>query len=194
MLSYNARPMDQLAVVAVSTREGRQGFPIAEWFVERAKAHGKFEVTLLDLQKINLPMFDEPTHPRFKKYEHAHTKAWSAMVEAADAFVFVTPEYNYSAPPSFTNALDYVYQEWQYKVGAFVSYGGPSGGARAVQVERTHLAAMKVMPIPEAVVIPYFLKEIENGRFKGEPHEKAATAVLDELVKWNSALKPLRAR
>jgi NAD(P)H-dependent FMN reductase len=186
--------MDKLAVVAVSTREGRLGFPIAEWFVERVTAHGRFEPRLVDLKQVNLPLFDEPQHPRFKKYEHEHTKAWSAIVDAADAFVFVTPEYNFCAPPSFVNAVDYVFQEWAYKAAGFVSYGGPAGGARAVQVERTLLAGVKCMPIPETVMVPFFTREIENGRFKGGEHpEKAATMMLDELVKWTGALKPLRA-
>jgi len=187
--------MDKLAVIAVSTRDGRAGFPVAEWFVERVKAHGKFEPELVDLKKVNLPMFDEPGHPRFRKYEHAHSKAWSAAVEAADAFVFVTPEYNYSAPPSFVNAVDYVFHEWAYKAAGFVSYGGPAGGARAVQMERLQLLGLKCIGVPESVMIPFFMKEIENGRFKGgELYEKAAVTMLDELAKWTGALKPLRAK
>ena len=48
--------------------------------------------------------------------------------------MFVTPEYNYGPTPALLNALDYVYKEWNYKPAAFVSYGGISGGIRAVQV------------------------------------------------------------
>ena len=97
----------KLHVIFASTREGRQGLPIAEWVVERVRAHGKFEATLVDLREVNLPLFDEPKHPRFRTYEHAHTKAWSAIVDAADAFVFVTPEYNYSMPGVLKNAIDW---------------------------------------------------------------------------------------
>ena len=117
----------KLHVIFASTRDGRQGLPIAEWVVERARAHGKFEPQLVDLREVNLPLFDEPKHPRFRQYEHAHTKAWSAIVDAADAFVFVTPEYNYGMPPALLNAIDYLSQEWAYKPASIVSYGGPLG-------------------------------------------------------------------
>ena len=185
--------MDKLAVIAVSTREGRVGFPIAEWVVERAKLHGKFEPQLVDLREVNLPLFDERHHPRLRKYEHAHTKAWSAIVDAADAFVFVTPEYNYTSPPSFVNAVDYLFYEWAYKACGFVSYGGPAGGARAVQTERLQIVSLKCVPLAESVMIPFFMKELENGRFKGgDAYEKAAETMFDELAKWTAALKPLR--
>ena len=69
----------------------------------------------MDLAEVNLPVFDEPEHPRFRKYQHEHTKAWSARVARADAYVFVTPEYNFSTPPALLNAIDYLVHEWAYK-------------------------------------------------------------------------------
>ena len=110
------------------------GPAVAEWFLHRARLHGKFTVDSIDLATVNLPMFDEPRHPRLGQYEHEHTKRWSATVARADAFVFVTPEYNYGAPPSIVNAIDYLNREWAYKPVGFVSYGGVSGGTRSVQM------------------------------------------------------------
>src|SRR3954469_8832993 len=126
--------MLKLHVIIASTRPGRVGLPIGNWFEGAARRHGKLEVRLVDLAEVRLPMFDEPRHPRFQQYEHAHTKAWSTIVAEADAFVFVTPEYNYSAPPSLLNALDYVFREWHYKPVGLVSYGGMAGGTRAAQM------------------------------------------------------------
>jgi NAD(P)H-dependent FMN reductase len=183
----------KLHVIFASTREGRQGFPIAEWVVERARAHGKFEVTLVDLREVNLPMFDEPKHPRFRQYEHAHTKAWSAVVDAADAFVFVTPEYNYNMPPALVNAIDYLLQEWACKPAAIVAYGGPAGGQRAAQMAKLMLTSVKMMPLPEGVMVPFFLKQITDGRFvAGELQDKAVGPMLDELHRWAGALATLR--
>src|SRR5689334_15313188 len=100
--------MPVLQVFLVSTRPGRAGAPVAEWFRDRAVRHNAFDdVELVDLAEVNLPLFDEPTHPRLRKYAHEHTKAWAARVARADAFVFVTPEYNHGAPPSLVNAIDY---------------------------------------------------------------------------------------
>ncbi|MBL8954568.1 MAG: NAD(P)H-dependent oxidoreductase [Myxococcaceae bacterium] len=187
--------MPKLHVVAVSTRPNRAGFPVAQWFFERAKAHAKFEVTLVDLQQVNLPLFDEPEHPRLKKYTHEHTKRWSATVEAADAFVFVAPEYNYTSAPSYVNALDYVFHEWAYKPVSYVSYGGGVGGARAVQTMRLQAMTLKMVPIPEAVHVPMFMQLIKDGKFTpNDAIEKSAGAVLDELFKLNGALEPLRAK
>jgi NAD(P)H-dependent FMN reductase len=186
--------MPKLHVVAVSTRPGRVGFPLAPWMVERAKAHGAFDVELVDLQKVNLPLFDEPKHPRFKQYEHDHTKRWAASVEAADAFVFVVPEYNYGVPPSLLNALDFVSQEWAYKAAGFVSYGGPSGGVRSVQMAKMVMTSLKIVPLPEAVTVPFFAKSIDDqGVFHGgDVQDAAAKTMLDELAKWTGALKTLR--
>ncbi len=184
----------KLLVVTASTREERIGHLIADWAIQRAAAHGKFQAELADLKAINLPMLDEPEHPRFGKYRHAHTKAWSATVAAADAFLFVVPEYNYAMPPALLNAVDYLFHEWAYKPAAFVSYGGVSAGTRSVQSAKPVLTSMKIMPIPEAVSIPFVRNFLKDGRFAGEETQaKAAAAMLDELHKWASALAPLRA-
>jgi NAD(P)H-dependent FMN reductase len=167
---------------------------VGQWFFERAKAHGKFEVELVDLKELNLPLLDEPKHPRLGQYEHEHSKAWSKIVKASDAFVFVTPEYNYSAPPALLNAADYLFHEWAYKPAGFVSYGGISGGMRAAQMFKQTLGTLKVVPIPEAVTITFFSQLMEEHVFKGsEALEKSSVTMLDELSRWTEALRTLRA-
>lgn len=186
--------MLKLHVVIASTRPGRIGLPIGTWAHERAKAHGKFDVTLVDLKEVNLPLLDEPKHPRLQQYEHAHTKAWSATVDAADAFLLVTPEYNFSMAPSLLNALDYLYKEWNHKPAAFVSYGAVSGGLRGVEMAKQTLCALKMVPLSEAVTLPFAAKQVADGTFAGTPdNEKAATAVLDALHRHAEALRPMRA-
>jgi NAD(P)H-dependent FMN reductase len=187
--------MPKLAIVIASTRPGRSGVPIAEWFATRARAHDAFDVEIIDLAEVDLPFMDEPNHPRLRRYEHDHTKAWSARVDAADAFVFVTPEYNFSAPPSLTNAIDYLVHEWAYKPVGFVSYGGVSGGLRSVQMTKLLITSLKMVPMYEAVALPFFVNFIDakTGAFSpGEVQEKAAVVMLDELARWTSALGVLR--
>ena len=180
MVSMDVTP--RLGIIVCSTREGRVGLPIAEWFFDRARQHGAFACELIDLKQVNLPLLDEPNHPRLQKYQRDYTKAWSAQVAAADAFVFVTPEYNYGVPPALLNALDYLYVEWNYKACGFVSYGGVSGGTRSVQMAKQVVTTLKMVPILEAVPIPFVAKLMEAGRFTGgEPYEKAASVMLDEL-------------
>src|ERR1700743_877109 len=93
-----------LLIIVASTRPGRIGLPVAEWFEARALGQGDFDIDLADLKEIDLPFFDEPKHPRLQEYQHQHTKDWSARVAAADAFVIVTPEYNYGFPPPLKTA------------------------------------------------------------------------------------------
>lgn len=185
--------MPKLTIVIASVREGRAGEAIARWFIERAKQHGKFDVQVADLKDLKLPLLDEPHHPRLKKYERDTTKRWSAIVDGSDAFVFVSAEYNYSTPPALVNALDTVYHEWTYKPVGFVTYGGISGGLRAMQMTRTMVTAFKMMPMVEAVNIPFFTQSVHDGVFKAnETQEKAVPVMLDELLRWAEALKTLR--
>ena len=183
----------RLGVVIVSVREGRVGAPVADWFLQQARQHGGFDVQLVDLKAVNLPVLSEPNHPRLKKYTQEATTAWSATVDALDAFVFVTPEYNFSTPPGLVNALDHLYQEWLYKPAAFVSYGGISGGLRATQMTRMMLATFKMVPMVEQVIIPFVAKELKDGAFPGgEKFDTSARVMLDELLRWTNALRALR--
>jgi len=182
-----------LTIVVASVRDGRAGEAIAKWFVERAKQHGTFDVQVADLKELKLPILDEPDHPRLKKYVHDSTKRWSEIVGGSDAFVFVTPEYNYTMPPALVNALDTLYHEWTYKPVGFVSYGGISGGMRSVQTAKLMVTGFKMMPMVEAVNIPFYTQLMENGVFKSnELHDKAVPVMLDELFRWSEALKALR--
>jgi NAD(P)H-dependent FMN reductase len=187
--------MPLLQVVLVSTRPGRVGAPVAEWFRDHAVRQNIFDVELVDLAAVNLPLFDEPIHPRLRQYAHEHTRTWSARVARADAFVFVTPEYNHGAPPSLVNAIDYLVHEWAYKPAGFVSYGGAAGGARSVQMTKLMLVALKVVPLPETVLIPFFTTMIDkaSGRFApSDALTAAADTMLTELRRWADALRPLR--
>lgn len=185
--------MPTLAIVVASTRPGRVGPAFGAWTADAARRHGGFAVDLVDLGEVGLPMFDEPGHPARRQYVHDHTKAWSARVEAADAFVFVTPEYNNFPPPSLVNALDFLVHEWAYKPAAFVSYGGLSGGLRSVQAVKPLLAALKVVPLNEAVTVPFFNQHVADGVFTAtETHETSARTMLDELLRWEAALRTLR--
>lgn len=184
-----------LQVILASTRPTRKGRAVADWFVPVARDHAGFEVELIDLAEVDLPMFDEPRHPRLQQYEHEHTKRWSRRVAPAGAFVTVTPEYDYGPPGAIVNALQFLVREWAYKPMGFVSYGGVSAGTRSVQTLKAYVSALKMVPMVEAVSIPFFTKHIddETGAFDpGEVQVRAARAMLDEMVRWERALRQLR--
>lgn len=184
----------RLNIVIVSTRPNRVGPAVAHWAVEAAQHHGGFEPVLVDLASFGLPVFDETEHPRLRKYQHAHTKAWSASVDSADAFVFVLPEYNHAPPAAFVNALNFVLQEWHYKPAAFVSYGGVSAGMRSVAMAKEMLNAMKVVPMLENVAVQHVAHQLDAER-RFNPTEaqiQGARVMYDELLRWTGALRTLR--
>ena len=184
----------RLQVIIVSVRPGRVGAAVGDWFVQQAKAHGGFDVGVTDLATLALPLHDEAAHPMTGRYEHEHTKEWSAIVDAADAFVFVMPEYNHSFAASQKNALDYLNREWAYKPVGFVSYGGVSGGMRAVAALRPVVSVLRMVPVVDAVVVPFVRTAVDDDGF--HPTEivtASVTPMLDELAKLAPALAGVRA-
>ncbi len=181
----------KLEIIIASTRPGRIGDQVGKWFADFASAHSEFEVAIADLADFNLPVFDEPSHPSRGNYAHEHTKAWSARIGAADAFVIVTPEYNYSMPPSLLNAIDYLHHEWKYKPVGFVGYGG-SGAVRAIQAEKAMLVNLSVMPIAPMVNFIGLFAPLKEQFQPEEKYEQAAQTMLVELHRWAKALVVLR--
>ena len=183
-----------LQIIIASTRPGRVGPSVAAWFHDRAVKAGDFEVELIDLAEVNLPMFDEPKHPRFGEYVHQHTKDWSAVVAPADAIVFVIPEYNYGFNAATKNAIDYLNAEWQNKPAGIVSYGGVAAGTRATQMLKQVVSALKMVPMTDAVNIPFVQQFLDDQRVlqPNDIMESAATAMLGELVRWTTAMRSLR--
>ena len=188
--------MYTLGIIIGSTRPARKGIAVAEWIINVAKEHTNFKVEVMDLKEINLPFLDEQHHPRLKKYEHEHTKQWSRQVENADAFIFVSPEYNYGFSAPLKNAIDYLFAEWQYKPVGFVTYGGISGGIRALQMIKQVVTGLNMIPVVEAVNIPHFIKFLDsNHKFIAtEEQQKAANNMLLSIEKWTSAMQVMRGK
>ena len=186
--------MIRLHVIIGSVRPVRVGLPVGLWVEAQAKGDGRFEVTLVDLAEVNLPFLDEPEMPHLGKYTHEHTKAWSRTIDAADAFIFVMPEYNAGVSPALKNALDFLSAEWKHKAVGLVSYGGISGGQRAAQVLKPTLLQLNLMPVPAAVPIPFVSGMVDDeGEF--EPSEavaRGAPRMLDSIVEWDGLLRPRR--
>ena len=183
-----------LQIIIGSTRPGRVGLPVAQWFEGVARVQGDFDVEVIDLAEVDLPLFDEPGHPISRQYLHPHTVAWSESVDRADAFVFVMPEYNHSYNAALKNALDFLHVEWNYKPVGFVSYGGVAAGTRAMTALKPVVAALRMTPVIEAVNVPFVTQFIDDeGHFvPNDQLELGAAGMLAELAKLEGALRPLR--
>jgi NAD(P)H-dependent FMN reductase len=186
--------MSTLKIIIASTRPGRLGEPIGAWVTRVAREHGGFDtVEVLDLAEIDLPLMNEPNHPRLRRYVHPHTTAWSTAVDSADAFVIVAPEYNYAMNAPLKNALDYLHAEWAHKPVGLVTYGGASGGMRAAEMIKSVLTVLSMVPVNPAVALHMARTQIVDGEFvpTDQDNERLA-AVLDQVVRYAAALAPLR--
>ena len=194
-MSTNLQDPMRVLVIVASTRPSRLGTAIADWFVRVTAADAEQSEVVVDvvhLAELDLPLLDEPDHPSGGKYVHEHTRRWSQRVAAADAFVMVTPEYNYGMPGSLKNALDFLYHEWAWKPVAFVSYGNTSAGTRSVQMTKQVVTTLRMMPIGATVALR-IADSTSDGRVVASTRiEETARGLLAELIRVAEALGPLR--
>ena len=184
--------MIRLAIIVGSTRPGRKADTVARWVLDIATQRSDAEFELVDIQDFNLPLLDEPMPPSRGQYSQPHTRAWSAKIASFDGYVFVTPEYNHGTSGALKNAIDFLYLEWNNKAAGFVGYGG-SGGQRAVEQLRQVMGEVSVADVRAQVALS-FSTDFENfTTFKPAPgREKAVNNMLDQVIAWAGALKPLR--
>ncbi|MES2171758.1 MAG: NAD(P)H-dependent oxidoreductase [Actinomycetota bacterium] len=185
----------RLMIIVGSVRPGRICLPIAEWVRATAEAHGGFEIDFADLAELALPFMDEPNHPMLHQYAKPHTIAWSERVAAANAFIFVTPEYNHSFSPALKNALDFLQKEWWRKSVGFVSYGGVSGGTRGVISLMSTVAGLGMVRVGANVELPFAKLQLEDGVFVANEKESAVLQrMFGELEKESAVLSALQNR
>jgi NAD(P)H-dependent FMN reductase len=185
MATPDPRPLSVLVVVG-STREGRFGPVPARWIADRAAARAELDVTVADLLDADLPaVMPAGSDPA--------VRAWAERVGAADAVIVVTPEYNHSYPASLKHAIDLLFSEWRAKPVALVSYGGISGGLRAVEHLRQVFAEVHATTVRDTVS---FHGAGVCFDAEGRPHDaqvdKAADVLLDQLAWWGLALRDAR--
>ncbi|TCO19182.1 NAD(P)H-dependent FMN reductase [Kribbella steppae] len=177
-------------MVIASTRPGRLGPAVGDWFV-RATAELGVDLDVADLAEVNLPFLDEPEHPSTGIYQHEHTRVWSRRVADADAFVFVTSEYNFAMPATLKNAFDYLHAEWAWKPCLFVGYGNTSAGTRGVQMARGVAGSLRMLSIGGDI----FLRIADDMRdgvvVDSERLNGRAAAALRELCRVADVLRPL---
>jgi NAD(P)H-dependent FMN reductase len=137
-----------LQIIIGSTRPGRRGAAVGEWFHDLAVRHDRFDV------EVGLPLLDEPRPSGREPHTRAHTRRWSRTISVGQAYVFVVPEKNHTYNAATKNALDVPNEEWRHKPVGFVGYGGIAAGARAIQALTPVVVSRGMTPPPGAVHIP----------------------------------------
>ena len=189
-------PALRLAVVVGSVREGRVGPTIAEWFVEQVELYGRFSTDLVDLATLPLPLVLPRILERADPDTVAVSEQLSERLDAADAFVLVTPEYNQSLPASLKNAIDWSGTEWRAKPVGLVSYGGRAGGTRAAEHARQVLIALEAVTVRDVLSFHHPRQVFDqDGRPKdAESCAAAAKGMLRQLDWWATVLRDGRSR
>jgi NAD(P)H-dependent FMN reductase len=184
----DADPLHVTLVIG-SNRHGRFGPVVADWLLEHLRERDDLVPTVVDVAGADLPMTFAPTPEA--------TAALSAVtpgLASADAFVILTPEYNHSFPAGLKNLVDWHFTEWQAKPVALVSYGGVSGGLRAVEHLRQVFAELHAVTVRDTVSFHNAGGSFADGRLKDPSGpDAAAKTMLDQLVWWGRTLREGRA-
>ena len=187
----------KVKIILGSTREGRFSDKVGAWMLEEVKKDSHIEAEVLDLRDFEMPFFAEAETPSYKTKPYAHPAVaqWTAKIAEADAFIIVAPEYNHGYPAVLKNALDYVYQEWNNKPVAFVSYGSALG-SRSVEQLRQVAIELQMAPIRNALHMPYdVIMAVGKGAPVGDvlaPYAERVGGLLSQLLWWGKALKAAR--
>ncbi|MFB4317217.1 NADPH-dependent FMN reductase [Actinomadura sp. 21ATH] len=178
-----------VAIIIGSTRAGRFGPVVANWFNGQAAQRADMTTDVIDLRDTRLPdtLVDEGDDVP----EPVRTLA--PRLAAADAFVVVTAEYNRSFPAPLKTAIDWFVDEWRAKPLGFVSYGGVSGGLRAVEQLRLVFTELHAMTVRDTVSFHTCWEKFDDGRpVDAAGADAAAKGLLDQLAWWARALRDAR--
>ena len=185
--------MTKIGIIIGSTRPGRNGPSVAQWVYEFARKRSDAQFEIVDIADFNLPLLDEPAPASMGQYSKEHTKKWAAKIAEFDGYIFVTPEYNHATSGALKNAIDFLAKEWNNKACGFVGYGS-LGGARAVENLRLIAGELQLADVRSQVGFSLFTDFENFSVFKpASHHEESTQYMLDQLVAWSNALKPLRA-
>ncbi|WP_406440458.1 NAD(P)H-dependent oxidoreductase [Streptomyces sp. NBC_01613] len=185
----------KLVIIVGSVRDGRFGPVVASWVAEQAAVHGGFEVEVVDLAEIDIPLALPAASPKYAGDGYPRPTGMAALtsaLEGADAFLVVTPEYNHSYPAPLKAAIDWHYTQWTAKPVAFVSYGGAAGGRHAVLHLENVLTELHAVTIRDGLAFPNYFTAWQDGRPLDAEAPGYAKTVLDQLAWWAAALRSAR--
>ncbi|GAA0461127.1 FMN reductase [Paractinoplanes deccanensis] len=186
----------KLVVIVGSVREGRFGPVIADWVADHARAHGAFDVDVVDLADADLPLTLPAMPPKLAGDDYPRPDGMRDLtrrLDEADAFIIVTPEYNHSYPASLKALIDWHFTQWTAKPVAFVSYGGAAGGRHAVLHLENVLTELHAVTIRDGLAFPSYFTTWQNGEPLDDASAGYAKTLLEQLAWWSEALRKARA-
>jgi NAD(P)H-dependent FMN reductase len=184
-----------IAVVCGSVRDNRNSLTVSKYFVKKLQATGHTG-TLVDFVELPLPFVNSDPNPSKlnKNYPDPNIQEWSRIADAADAFIFVAPEYNHGLSGVLKNALDWLYPEFKHKPAALVGVSnGASAGIRAVEMLRPIMAVFAIYDIREGVNFASAQNVFDaDANLLDESYQKRIDGMIDSLAKVAEVMKGLR--
>ncbi len=176
-----------IPILLGTAREGRQSEKAAKFVLEEAKKHGQFETELLDVR-------DFTSLAKTQGMQEEQSKKWSEIMKRADGLIIVAPEYNHGYPGELKLMLDQLYKEYNRKpVGICGISAGSLGGARMVEVLRTALIELQMVPVRNTVYFSSIQNLFDEGlEIKDDSYAKKLIALFDEVLWYAKALQKTR--
>jgi NAD(P)H-dependent FMN reductase len=177
----------KLAIIIASGREGRFADRIVKWVASQITGDQRFDLHVIDPRKLHVTAW----HGDMTK---ENLEALKSALGGSDAFIIATPEYNHSFPATVKSLIDAGKAEWEAKPVAFVSYGGISGGLRAVEGLRLVLAELHAVTLRDSVSFAMPFQRFSEDGVLSEPQmaEQAMALMLNRLEWWTAALNHAR--
>ncbi|MDM0022921.1 NADPH-dependent FMN reductase [Variovorax saccharolyticus] len=189
---------DRILVFYGSYRSDRMGIRLADYLVAGLRARGA-DAELIDAKAIGLPMLDRMYKEYPKGGAPAGLEALAEKIRGADAFVFVTGEYNWGPQPGLKNLTDHFLEEWFWRPAAIASYSaGRFSGVRAGTVWHSILSEMGMVVVSSTLAVGPISQTLDASArptgTAGEALDRAFGRFADDLAWWTEAARAQRAR
>ena len=174
-------------IIVGSIREGRTAIKVANWLNQaiNERSLADIQTEIVDLKEWALPIFAGAHPPATGIYDQPKQQQWADKIAAADAFIFISPEYNHGYSPALKNALDYIGKEWQDKAAAYIGYG-TTNGSRSISQLRQVTSSLGIIDPNAVLEIRDIFKRNKEETFEANEFEvKGLTALISKLQKYN---------
>jgi NAD(P)H-dependent FMN reductase len=189
---------DRILVFYGSYRSDRMGVRLADYLVARLRGRGA-DVELVDAKAVDLPMLDR----MYKEYPPGSAppamEALADKIRAADAFVFVTGEYNWGPQPGLKNLTDHFLEEWFWRPAAIASYSaGRFSGVRSGTLWHSILSEMGMVVVSSTLAVGPISQTLDEAAqptgAAGASLDRTFGRFADDLAWWTEAARAQRAR
>jgi NAD(P)H-dependent FMN reductase len=182
--------MLSVIIISGSIRQNRNSHRVSLHLQSRLNEGSQTSASIIDLSAEPIPLLNDAwdKHPE-------HQEVFTSLVrqmEKADAFIWVSPEYNGSFTPALKNFVDNFPLSLLKKkpIGIVsVSTGGIGGIRGGIQMQQLALA-VQAYAVPQMLLVPQVTTKFdEQGTLLDELYTKQLNLFVNELTWIGEAIK-----